>query len=221
MYLYRALCVSLFLAIGLSPICGQFNVKIGYNPIFGAFNGVNAVQESYVPGVGEIQNGFADLSFMHGIQLGLRYKVGKFATEIGWESLSSNREALSLNRTTEAFAVRAYDHDIRTWSLVLDQYLNPVGFGAAINRTNYSIGREVGNNSIPIIDESQWGLRLQLNLVIQESSQVSFLIRPYYQFYLDDYNIEPLAADLNNTAASAESLSYFGLSLVFYNGRRY
>ena len=29
------------------------------------------------------------------------------------------------------------------------------------------------------------------------------------------------ATDLNNTAASTESLSYFGLSLVFYNGRHY
>ena len=77
------------------------------------------------------------------------------------------------------------------------------------------------NNSIPILAESQWGLRLQLNLVIQESSRVSFLIRPYYQFYLNDFDIEPLAEDLNNTAASTESLTYFGLSLVFYNGRRY
>lgn len=217
----KALLTVVLMIMASSIVHAQFNVKIGYNPIFGAFNGVNAIQDAYISNNGEIQNGFNDLSFMHGIQLGVRYRIGTFGVELGWESLSSNREALSFNSNNEVFTVREYDHDLKTWILALDQYFRPVGFGAALTRTNYSVGREIGNNRIPILDESQWGLRLQLNLVIQESSRVSFLIRPYYQFYLNDFNIEPLAADLNNTAATTESLSYFGLSLVFYNGRRY
>lgn len=217
----KALLTVVLMIMASSIVHAQFNVKIGYNPIFGAFNGVNAIQDAYISNNGEIQNGFNDLSFMHGIQLGVRYRIGTFGVELGWESLSSNREALSFNSNNEVFTVREYDHDLKTWIIALDQYFRPVGFGAALTRTNYSVGREIGNNRIPILDESQWGLRLQLNLVIQESSRVSFLIRPYYQFYLNDFNIEPLAGDLNNTAATTESLSYFGLSLVFYNGRRY
>ena len=217
----KALCTVLLMIMASSIVHAQFNVKIGYNPILGGFNGVNALQDAYISNDGDVQSGFNDLSFMHGIQLGGRYRIGKLGVELGWESLSSNREALSLNPNNEVFTVREYDHDLTTWIFALDQYLRPVGFGAALTRTNYSVGREIGNNSIPILAESQWGLRLQLNLVIQESSRVSFLIRPYYQFYLNDFNIEPLAEDLNNTAASTESLNYFGLSLVFYNGRRY
>ncbi len=199
----------------------QFNVKIAYNPIFGSFNGINAVQNAYLPDIGEIQNGFGDVTFMHGIQIGVRYRVGTFGAELGWESLSADREALALNLNTEVFTVREYDYDLRTWSLALDQYFNPVGFGAAITRTNFSASRVRGNNNIPLVDESKWGLRFQLNLIVQESSRISLILRPYYQYYFSDYNIEPLAADLNNAAASTESLSFFGLSLVFYNGRQY
>ena len=220
MRVVKALSILLFLVITHVTGHAQFNVKIGYNPIFGAFNGVNAAQDAFVSNNGEVQSGFRNLSFMHGIQLGVRYRVGKLGVELGWESLSSDRQALSFNPNNEVFTTREYNHDLRTWSLSLDQYLRPVGFGAALTRTNYSVGRVIGNNRIPIIDEGHWGLRFQLNLILQESSRVSFVIRPYYQFYLQDYNIERLASDLNNAAATNESLSYFGLSLVFYNGRR-
>lgn len=217
----KVLFTLLLIFMASSIARAQFNLKIAYNPIYGSFSGINAVQNAYISDDGEVLDGFGDLHFMHGIQLGIRYRVGTFGVELGWESLAGDREALALNPNSEVFTTREYDYDLRTWSFALDQYFRPFGFGAAITRTNFSAGRVRGNNNIPLIDESKWGLRFQLNLIIQESSRVSLLLRPYYQFYFGDYNIERLATDLNNTAASRESLSYFGLSLVFYNGRHY
>ena len=130
------------------------------------------------------------------------------------------RHINKFNESNESFITRSYNHDIKTWSFSLDQYLNPVGFGSSITRTNYSIAREVGQNEISIVSESQYGVRVHLNWLIQKSSLVSLVVRPYYQFYLNDVDLSNFATDLNADVSTAESLSFFGLSFIFYNGRQ-
>ncbi len=208
------------LVCAVSQLSAQMNVKIGYNPVIGSFSGVNQIQQAYAPSTGVVQSGFNDLAFMHGIQLGLRQRFGNLGIELGWESLTSSKSALTFNDTNESFTTRSYNHDIKTWSFALDQYLSPVGFGSAISRTNYSIAREVGTNEISIVNESNYGVRVHLNWVIQESNLVSLVIRPYYQFYLNDVDLTAFAADLNSSITATESLSFFGLSFIFYNGRQ-
>ena len=201
-------------------LSAQMNVKIGYNPVIGSFSGINQIQQAYSPSSGIVQSGFSDLAFMHGIQLGLRQRFGNLGIELGWESLTSSKSALTFIESNESFTTRSYNHDIKTWSFSLDQYLNPVGFGSSITRTNFSIAREVGQNEISIVNESNYGVRVHLNWVIQESSLVSLVVRPYYQFYLNDVDLSNFASDLNSGVSTTESLSFFGLSFIFYNGRQ-
>ena len=202
-----------------STVIGQINIKIGYNPILGSFDVVNNLQSEYQPTTGEVQSSFGNVSFLHGIQLGVRQRIGSVGIELGWESLTSSKTALSFNPINESFAERSYNHSIKLWSLSLDQYYQPVGFGTVITRSTYSIDRAIGNNEIGISNQSNWGLRLQLNWVIQESNLVSLMIRPYYQFHFNDFDLTGFANDLSIDSDTNESLNYFGLSFVFYNGR--
>jgi len=211
--------------IGLLMCCysakAQINVKVGYNVVSPSFSEVNDLLASYSPTVGEVSKSFGDLAFMHGIGLGLRYRLGETAIEVDWSSVKSEKTALSYVASADRFDELSYDYGLKGFSLGLDRYFGVFGIGSAISSTNFNIKRSVGNNQLAISSESKYQLQLRLIWQIQQSDQVSLELRPYYQFALGDYSLRDFAAEIGNpndiNVISRPSL--FGLSLVFYNGR--
>lgn len=216
------IAIVLFFSIGtITGLYSQLNLKIGYNPTIGSFSGINEVLSAYEPDGFDVEKSFGSLRFVHGIQLGVRYKISQSAFELSWENISRDRTALSYSPTNDTFLERKYNFGINTWALSFDNYFNPIGFGTMITSSKLNISRDVGNNNLSVSNQRNWGIRAQLNWSIQESDMVALVIKPYYQFYFKDYLLDGLSADLNNTVTEqSESLSYFGISFVFYNGRQ-
>lgn len=201
---------------------GQINLKIAYNPTYGNFGGINGLLEQYTPDVTQVQTEFGKLKFVHGIQLGVRYRFGRSSMEFGWENLSRSRTAISFNSVSETFDERQYDFSLNSFSFGVDTYFGNIGFGTAILSSNLKVDRAIGSNELNISNEQQWGLRLQLNWVIQESNQVSLVLKPYYQFALSPYGLDSFADDLDvsPTVGIDENARLFGIAFVFYNGKQ-
>ncbi len=215
---WKVLCFSIF---STSVLLSQINLKIGYNPAIGSFGGINEVLSSFNPNGMSVEKAFGDLRFVHGIQLGVRYKISKSALELSWENISRDRTALIYSSSSDSFSERKYNFGISSWALSFDNYFKPIGFGTSITSTQLKITRDIGNNSLVIDNDRNWGVRVHLNWTIQESELVSLVIKPYYQFYLNQYSINVLPTDLNNSPNSQlEGLNFFGVSFVFYNGRQ-
>ena len=107
-------------------------------------------------------------------------------------------------------------------SFGIDQYVGVFGFGSGFSSTNFNVKRIVDDNDLEVISQDRYNLQLRLIWQIQKSDQVSLELRPYYQFSLGEYDLSEFAVELDNSTASdiSGSPSFFGISLVFYNGRQ-
>ena len=151
----------------------QLNLKIGYNPTIGSFSTINNLLQNYQPATGELQREFGSLRFLHGIQLGVRYKMGLMSFEMGWDHLNKEQSALIFRSDNESFSERNYSFSINALYAGFNSYLGKFGYGASIMNTNYVINRAINDNDLNLINDRKWGIRLNLNWVAQQSKQVS------------------------------------------------
>lgn len=215
----RFLCVAL-LAVVVSSTSAQLNLMVGYNPAIGSFERTNAALARYAPSKGEVTQPFKKLSFIHGVSLGVRYKLDKTMLELAWHNAGRDRTALSYDSSTDSFDERKYDFTLNTFSIGADQYFGAVGVGTAIGRSSYKIKRSVDSNSLDLDNTSYWTADIHLNWRVQQSKTVSVVLRPYYQIGLSDADVSGLLSDIGIKPTSNERVSLFGLSFLFYNGRQ-
>lgn len=218
-------CVSCFISLTCVvlqfPLFSQLNVKIGYNASFPSFAQTNQLLEAYSVPDQEITDPFKTLSFMHGIQLGARYRMGNVGILAGWERVARNRSALSFKSQGEVFTTRTYDFSLSGFHFGFENYFGRFGYSTSLHAMNYNISRQVSSNNLQLVSDTNWNLRMSLIWILQESDLVSVSIQPYYQFNLSDYNIAPFASDIGSSSTSSgESIKTFGISFVFYNGRQ-
>ena len=209
--------------VSLVTLEGQANIKIGYNLGLPELPINDEILSSYNPPDSEVIESFGSIGFMHGIQLGVRYRWGNLAAEFGWESISRDRTALSYRSSTDSFSDRQYNYALSGLSIGLDNYIGKFGIGSTLLYQKLKIDRSIGNNNLGIINERQLGLRMQFIWQIQEGEFVSLMIKPYYQFSIGKYNLDPLArdVDVNSGSEFMENPKIFGISLIFYNGRQH
>ena len=213
--------VTMFYLSALS-LQSQVNIKIGYHVAIPSFTENDRILSMFEPSGSRVEQPFGSLKFMHGIQLGLRYKWENVGVELGWENASRDRTALIYNPSTDTFTDRQYNYGFGGYYFGMDSYFNQFGLGSMILLQNLNVDRVVGNNELNLISDTELALRLQFIWQVQESSLVSLMIKPYYQFSLGSYSLAPLANDLGVGGANSfqESPNIFGVSLVFYNGRQ-
>jgi hypothetical protein len=200
----------------------QVNFKIGYNPAYGPFKSINTLLSQYDAGNLEVKEDFGSLHFIHGIQLGVRYSIAPIAFEFGWDHLNRDRSSLAFNSTNETFHERTYAYSMNTFLLGVDSYFGVIGFGTFITSSSMKINRKIGDNDLSISNERQMGARIHLNITLQKSDYITFVLKPFYQFPLRNFDLSGLATDLNlsNSSDVSEPAQLFGLSFVFYNGRQ-
>ena len=215
--------ILFFIAIliwGQKNVNAQINVKVGYKIASPTFTEVDGLLSKYEPAEGETTKNFGGLSLMHGIELGLRYSFSNTSIEVGWGSVTTDKTSLSYVASADRFNSIKYNFGLSGFSLGLDNYFGSFGIGSAISRTKLDIQREVTNNELKVVGSSATLLKVHLIWKIQESDQVSLVLKPYYEFGLSDYDLTPLASDLNISDNISETPALFGVSLVFYNGRQ-
>ena len=199
----------------------QVNIKIGYHVAIPNLEKSDQILAAFQPTDAQVEQPFGNLKFLHGIQLGLRYKWENMAVEAGWENVSRDRTALIYRPSTDSFSDRQYNYGLGGYYFGLDSYFSNFGIGSLLSFQNLDISRVIGNNDLKIVDESAMAVRLQLIWRIQESSLVSVMLKPFYQFNLSTYHLGPLVEDVGAVINDVEeSPKIFGVSLVFYNGKQ-
>ncbi len=170
----------------------------------------------------EIVKGFGNLSYMHGIQLGVRYRVGNYAFTLGWDKVSKKMTNLALNRQTEVFRERIYKADVANIHVGVEKYIGRLGYGAEVINSRLSLGRTVSNNTLSLVTDRDYHLKLKAIWTLYQGDFISFMVQPYYQFGLNDQDISLFARDLNSNAGVVMMpMRIWGVSFVFNNGRQH
>ena len=204
-----------------NEVIAQFNLKIGYNVSVPDFIESDEILASFTPENSELVDGFGRLRFIHGIQLGVRYQMGSTAFEVGWGNMNRNRTSLFYNVNADSFTEMNYKYGIGGYSLGMDNYFGKFGIGSMLKSQSFKMERKIGNNSLKVIQDRNWNLRIHFIWILQKSRSVSLALQPYYQFALGAYDLQPLAEELNvSNLSTAMKPGMLGITLVFYNGKQ-
>jgi len=207
----------------ISLISAQINIKIGYIPALGSFSEINDLLNNYNEENAEsLENPFSEMRFMHGIEVGVRYKLGNLALEMDWSNLNREKDALLYFKNSDSFSDKKYNFSFNSFSFNIDNYIDRFGFGLGIYSQKLSINREIGSNELRLVSERNYALDFHLNFVLQSSNTVSFVIKPYYRLALGSYHLQAFHDDLlaGSTTIPESQMNFFGLRLLFYNGRQ-
>ena len=223
LHLPRSLVLFLIVIGAFNLSHSQINVKIGYVPAYGSFSDINSLLDQYnLENANNIEAPFNSLKFIHGIDVGFRYKVGSVGFEFDWINMNRERDALLFFPNSDSFDTRLYKFTLNSFSFNINSYFNKVGFGAGIYSQKLNINREIASNKLALVSENSYALDLHLNFRVQSSNIVSFVIKPYYRLPLGSYNLEPFANDLLDQAYALGDgkMAFLGMSIIFYNGKQ-
>ena len=213
--------ISLIICVGTISVNGQINVKVGYVPAIGSFSAINDLLKEY-NSVNEdiIEVPFSELNFIHGLNVGFRYKFGNIALEADWSNLSRDRDVLLYFSQSDSFESNLYKVGLNSFAIGLDSYFDRYGFGVSLHSQRLRIRREIGSNDLNLVNDNNLALDLHINFTIQKSNKVSLVAKPYYRFSLKDYDLSGFSQDLLNQDSSKGPIGIYGVSLIFYNGKK-
>lgn len=207
---------------------GQLNFKVGYSFGYTQMTDANILHRAYndskdypgKPGIVEIMK---DLHWMHGIEVGVRQKWESVGVEISYQNLGRDRSALGLELDETAFEKTLF-YSTRTYSLALENYFGPVGYGASIGRTKMKVSTDIdgiNNTKRPLVSDGNLSSQFYLLLAAQGTKTVSLTIKPYVSINWGGFNLSKLEPELNvETTLDLTDVqpTFFGVSVLFYNG---
>ena len=206
----------------------QFSFKVGYNysrantsisnDIIQRFNANNPFLEP-----------LGTIDFLSGFDLGLRLRNEFVGAEISWGNKYNRQFADGINPATNTEEFREIFLRFGSYSLGLESYAGPIGFGATIdlNRVSFRNRDFEDDNKRRVLAETGFSSQFFLSIHFEASETTSFSLRPYVQIPWKGVNLFSLEQELNpEFAATAvdtgdaytERFTNFGIQVLFFNG---
>jgi hypothetical protein len=213
---------------------GQLNIKVGYAGAFPQKSGINSVIERFNNTLGvKLEDKMDPISSLHGITVGVRYRLKRVGFEASWQSLSTKSDYFGditvggqdFNNVADKWFVSETDY-----SFGIENYFGNFGYGASLGLGTLRCKTDVVGSSRKkrAVTESQ-SPNGKFYLIFQYASHnVGAAIKPYVQFPLGDYDVTSFDLDLNRTYDPSYTLinkletryTTFGVSIVLYNGQQ-
>lgn len=217
-YLFFLVTVLIF-----SPVIlrAQVNLKIGYDGVFAPAPAVNNSITAYNHSAASILNeSIPEFHWLHGLNMGLRYKYRFASTEIAWESLGNRITAVEVDGTNASEKTVYF----RLNHLAINQELifGYIGIGASAEWGFYDIETDLSGTSQKktLSDSQPFSSKIFLSFNFGGSDLLGFSIKPYYRMYwtkgLSTTNLNGLWQ--NGLDGELISLHHFGIHFCFYNG---
>ena len=163
-----------------------------------------------------------EINFLSGLELGLRYRIGISAFEIGWGSGSAEAEAFGTDNGTPF--QEAMTTSFRTYSIGVDNFLGDFGFGASLGNRRLKITTDISGFDRDRTVMTDTGLSSRFHIFYQvKSNSVSLTLKPYIEIPWDSYNVSALNKEYFPDSTIPDDafdtdITIFGISLLFYNG---
>ncbi len=231
--IYSLLVVLLL--IGITSANGQFNIKVGYTGGFMKAPVLNDIVDRYNVKFGNADAPLEHFKSIHGLELGLRYRLNKVGFEVSWSSMTDRSSVLgkpSVGPSTNALFSDKYFLSLTEFSFGLENYFGNIGYGASIGNRTVRMKTDITGSTKKkreILSES--GISTKFYLIFQyPGDKVGIAFKPYFQVPLTGLNMSGFDKELNNELDGndtfipkdnqEEKFSMFGFSIVLYNGRQ-
>lgn len=213
------LCIAFF----CTQLSGQINLKVGYATGYSSLDAMEKVVDAYNQQFAGATVPLEQVHFHHGLEIGARYKFGRFAFDFGLMTMSGNAKAEGLPENAglvEQELQSTHTH----YYLGVENYLGWFGYGGSVGygRLKYKI--DFANVSKKQEVFSQRELSSKFYLLFEfPGNNVAFQLRPYVIYPISTYNLKELETNIVPDSAIPSSeldqdIFVYGISLLFMNG---
>ncbi len=220
-------CIMLMLKTGV--IEAQINAFVGYTYSHNSDGKVlNNIIDRYNARNPTLLQPMSNLKFLHGVDLGIRYRIPSVSFEFSWINKFNQ-----INDRVKASDNTEYKNNIyyksQSFCLGTEFYYNWIGIGASIDWNHLIIKKEKSSDRVKEEWISQSGLsnHIFLNFEFNMNDAMAMSIRPYVQLPLyknDFYEVEAkLNPDIANTfdpTVYKQKVINWGFKLLFVNGTK-
>jgi hypothetical protein len=210
-----------FLLLILPSAQAQLHFKVGYTPTYFDPEENNRLLESYNERNPWLENKFNALHWSHGLDVGLRYRIGFVGLEASWRASFANTKAEGNDPVTNADFQKKFIYRFNTYTIGMENYVGRFGLGANLGYNKMSIRERATDDRFDVLSTDQWIGTIFLGLYTKHEGSISFGIRPFVQVPLNAFDITKLATNLSEPVAGElfeKEHLVFGLSLVIWNG---
>lgn len=217
----KAIAGLLAVLFGLfsSPTNAQINLKTGYSISLVSDPVVNDVIDQYNQShhyTKELKN----LKWMHGFEAGLRYKSGPHAFELSYMGAYRHFRGYFTNPNGGNDLYDKIGFDIHAGGLGYQLSDGFFGIGADLQYQWYVTKSEL---ILPYRTfkevQTMWATKIYMMLILEGSSNVHFVLEPYYVIPSGTYDSRPLQQFLEtNVSQDQHRWDRWGITLLFYNG---
>jgi hypothetical protein len=234
MIIKRVSTLCFFLvALTETPSFCQFNIKVGYSGAYTNDIEINNIISTFNNNYGQkLEDDMDPFTSMHGLTIGLRYKIKSFGMELSWQSLSGKSDFIgdivNGNVNVPNVSDKWFFSDT-DYSLGLENYFGRFGYGASFGLGTLRMKTDIVGSSRKkrtVMSETSPLGRIYV-LFEYPGDKVSASIRPYVQFPIGQgYNTFAFENDLITTYDPSVTLidgtyqksMIFGLTFALYNG---
>lgn len=227
------LVFCIFFCLSQGHLLAQLNLKVGYNGARVNAKKTNEIIDQFNKTLLAQSTNFHDdlntIKFMHGIEIGLRYRLRNIGFELGWSSISSKGDVYANLVDNKLFQDKWY-YSLTEYSAGVENYFGKFGYGASIGYQTYRIKTDItGVQRKKSLIEAENALTSKLYLIFQfPGDLVGIAFKPYVQIPLGKYNIsafdqslnEQIQAGYQSTGNYEEDMKLFGISILLYNGKQ-
>ena len=206
----------------------QVNIKVGYMLGFTNPTEHNSILEQYNnDNASWLDKEFKNLKSLHGLALGLRYKLDAVAFELTFHNKYSKVTSDGISPITNASFSRKLYYRVSSISLGYEAYFGPFGIGATIDANNFRVNTKHSDIDKRTNLISNYGLSSHFNFSFnfEASDNMSFSLKPYVHIPWHTNNLFPIDESINGVTTDSgvlqDKVINFGVMLVFYNGSYY
>lgn len=203
-------------------VFGQFNIKVGYNAAFVEAPRLNNMVDVYNSGLVKPYDVLDKFSSLHGLELGVRYRIGNTGFEASWHSgLNTSDVYAEIDGSNYS---KKYFISLTEYALQAENYIGYFGFGAGLGYRTARIKTDIpgSRRKRQELDASS-GFNGKLYLIFQiPGEKVALAFKPYIQIPLSELSFPGFAEQLGLDASTEtkDRFRAFGFSIVLYNGKQ-
>lgn len=209
-----------------TPVSAQFNVGVGYSLGYTNANETNALVNEFnrvrTDSLMIVGNPMEELHFLHGINVGLRWKYETFAIELNWENMTRTREALGENSIDQLFR-KTVTYAVNNYSASLESRRDIFGVGLAAGIRRFKLKEEIATTGekFSLQEETQYFIKPFLSINLLGGDKVGLSIKPYFSIPFSSFSLSPLSEEFDLGPSNREERLWMGgVTFVFYNGRQ-
>lgn len=214
---------------------GQVNIKVGYIGGFTKAPVLNEVVSDFGKRfltnhpTGKMDDALDQFRSLHGLEIGLRYKLSNVGFELSWHNMSDKSDVFATLTDKTNFSDKWY-LSLTQYSFGIENYFGHLGYGASLGYRTVRMKTDITGaprKKRTVTNES--GYSSKFYLIFQfPSEKIGIAFKPYVEVPLKNIDISSFDQELNDQlypsyraiTPQEERFFLYGISIVLYNGRQ-